>query len=148
MSPMLRDDGVVVRSDGRKIRLSANNDRKNDRTVATNNKDRRTVRNGNSAGSSSVNSNSNRARNGSSVGSNSANSNNSNSNVASSPIAIAIETGMAGVMTIGTTTATTTGASVTGSGNSNSAPNAIVRTGSDARVTCISDSACSSSNDV
>jgi hypothetical protein len=30
---MPRDGGVVVRSDGRKIRLTANNDRQSDRTV-------------------------------------------------------------------------------------------------------------------
>ena len=93
-----------------------------------------------------------------SVGSNNANSSNSNSSnssVASSGNAIviaiamiviemiAIETGMAGVMEI----ATTTGASVTGDRNSNNAPNAIVRTGSDARAISTSDNVCSSSSD-
>ena len=43
---------------------------------------------------------------------------------------------------------TTTGASVTGDRNSNNAPNAIVRTGSDAKAISTSDNECSSSRGV
>src|SRR5215213_7563911 len=114
---MPREDEAVVRSEGRKTRLRANSDdRDNSATV----------------------------RNVSSVGNSSANSSNSSkwsSNVASSRNAIAIETGMGGAMTGAITiVTTTTGASVTGGQNNSNAPNAIVRTRSDGRVTCTSDS--------
>ena len=92
-SPMLREGAVVARSGGRRTRLHASNDSRNDnrsnRTAAKNGKrtssnarnnvvrsNRAAVRNDSSVGNSSDSSNSVRARNGNSVGNNSASSSN------------------------------------------------------------------------